>query len=239
MTRLISLFLIVLSPALLLFIDDPASAIGAGEGLAVKLGFGSILLGLVIIAAYLNSQTREDPFRLMTSWLAGAVAVLLVVAHHDELLTFGQDKNSQLLAPVQTTHSAGAAKPKLAASSSAFEIQASVNGNFYTQTEINGESVDMIVDTGATYVTLRFEDAEALGLDPGELNFEIALRTANGQSMGAGIRLDEVSVGGIVVEGVQAIVVEDGALGISLLGMSYLSKIRGFQVTGNIFELEE
>ncbi len=110
------------------------------------------------------------------------------------------------------------------------ELAAAENGNFYAIAEINGERFEVIIDTGASYVTLTYADAEDAGHDPGNLRYNVKLRTANGTSKGALTKLDDVTVHGITVNNVKAVVTERGTLGITLLGMSYLSRISGFSV---------
>lgn len=131
-------------------------------------------------------------------------------------------------APKQIVESEHATKTTK--NSSEVELAAAANGNFYTAAEINGEQFDVIIDTGATYVTLTYSDAEHAGLDPSNLRYNVKLRTANGTSKGALTKLDDVTVHGITVNNVKAVVTEPGVMDITLLGMSYLSRISGISV---------
>ena len=131
-------------------------------------------------------------------------------------------------APTKVAESRPEKKPTRVANE--VELTAAANGNFYATAEVNGERFEVIIDTGASYVTLTYSDAEDAGLDPGNLRYNVKLRTANGTSKGALTRLDDVTVQGITVNNVKAVVTEPGALGITLLGMSYLSRISGFSV---------
>jgi hypothetical protein len=53
-------------------------------------------------------------------------------------------------------------------------------GHFVAETTINGEKVRMLVDTGASFVSLSPRDAELLGLRPTEKDFIYRMQTANG-----------------------------------------------------------
>ncbi|TDB04211.1 retropepsin-like aspartic protease family protein [Halomonas marinisediminis] len=104
-------------------------------------------------------------------------------------------------------------------------------GHFVATGRINGEPVEFLVDTGATYVALPRQMAERLGL---EATGSAWFNTANGRVRGDLTLLDEVSLGGYVARDVRGSV----SLGLegdtALLGMSFLDhfdiRIRGAQM---------
>ena len=53
-------------------------------------------------------------------------------------------------------------------------------GAYAIRGRINGRSVDFLVDTGASYVTLTERDAAEIGVDVEALSFSLPIRTANG-----------------------------------------------------------
>ena len=79
-------------------------------------------------------------------------------------------------------------------------------------------------------VALTREDARRLGVDPAPDAFTRQVQTASGLARAAPVQLASVSVAGTRVEAVEALVVEDG-LSYSLLGMSYLGRLSGFEAT--------
>ena len=87
-----------------------------------------------------------------------------------------------------------------------------------------------LVDTGATDLAPTRRDAIRLGLDPDRLHFDLTFRTANGLVKAAAVRLRRVVVGSTSVTDVRASV-SQGDLAVSLLGMSFLSRLSGFEVT--------
>ncbi len=110
------------------------------------------------------------------------------------------------------------------------ELKASSNGHFLATAEINGHSIKVIIDTGATAVALSYEDAEAAGLRPRTLEYNIPVATANGITNGAEVTLQKVEIDGVRVGDVRGLVMPEGALSGTLLGMSFLSRLRGFSV---------
>ena len=51
------------------------------------------------------------------------------------------------------------------------------------------------------------------------------LRTANGTARGRQVKLDVVTVGGVTLYGVEAVVMEGEGLAVPLLGMSFLNRM--------------
>ncbi|ENO83183.1 hypothetical protein B447_00280 [Thauera sp. 27] len=96
-------------------------------------------------------------------------------------------------------------------------------GHYWAQGSINGAAMRFMVDTGATYVSIGADEARRAGIDYRK-GREVIMNTANGPSTAWLLTLDRVSVGGIVLYGVQGTVHEQG-LPVPLLGMSFLSRL--------------
>lgn len=112
------------------------------------------------------------------------------------------------------------------------------SGHFRVSTTIEGRHLFMLVDTGASIVTLSARDAEAVGIRPGPRDYVVPFSTANGTAFGARVRVRELRVGDISLRDVDAVVFPSGALGTSLLGMSFLRRLRGFEIAGNRLTLK-
>jgi aspartyl protease family protein len=104
------------------------------------------------------------------------------------------------------------------------------DGQFWADAVIDGRAVRLLVDTGATSVSLTPQDAERLGLYMGGLVYDRTVRTADGDSLAARVKLHSVSVGGVRLAEVDALVIGRG-LPASLLGMSYLGRLSRFEAT--------
>ncbi|WEZ83259.1 TIGR02281 family clan AA aspartic protease [Rhizobium sp. 32-5/1] len=114
-----------------------------------------------------------------------------------------------------------------------------LNGHFETSVAVNGASVSMLIDTGASTVALTYEDAETLGLDPASLNYTARVTTANGIAQAAPVTLSEVAIGPIVRNNIRATVAEQGKLDQSLLGMSFLSTLDFLQMQTDELRLRD
>ncbi len=118
-------------------------------------------------------------------------------------------------------------------------IRTSDNGHFAATFHINGRPVDAMVDTGATMIALTFEDARAAGIHPSQADFRHAVSTANGTARVAAVTLESVAIDDIVVHDVRAVVAEPGRLNTTLLGMSFLGRLSGYEVRGGVLTLQQ
>ena len=95
-------------------------------------------------------------------------------------------------------------------------------GHFFKQGQINGKSVDLIVDTGASSVAMSASYAKRIGLDYSG-GRKVGISTANGMTQGWVVTLSSVRVGDVEVSNVEG-VVSEGSMPFVLLGNSFLNR---------------
>ena len=107
------------------------------------------------------------------------------------------------------------------------EVTISLNqqGQFLTFGYINNQTVQFLVDTGATSVALNSIQAKKLGLDYRKKGVPSVVATASGMSKAYRITLDTVSVGEIRLHHIDAMVIEGNFPVHVLLGMSFLGSL--------------
>jgi aspartyl protease family protein len=105
-------------------------------------------------------------------------------------------------------------------------LNSDARGHFQVDARVEGRSVDFLIDTGASAVSLRESSAAKLGIHPAARDYSVRMQTANGIGHAARVRLDRVEVAGITVRDVEALVVPDEALTTNLLGMTFLSRVK-------------
>jgi aspartyl protease family protein len=113
-------------------------------------------------------------------------------------------------------------------SSRTLVYQADRRGHFILTAAVNGAPIRLVVDTGASLVALTLEDAAAAGIGRNELVFKQITHTANGPVRFAPVMLHEIRVERLAIDNVSAAVIEH--LGQSLLGMSFLMRLKGFEM---------
>lgn len=117
----------------------------------------------------------------------------------------------------------------------ATELKRSGNGHFSASVAVNGQPVEMVVDTGATAVALSVADARRLGLAVEPAAFQVVGAGASGPVRGQALLLDDVAVDGRHVGRVEAVVLE--GLDRSLLGQSYLRRLEQVRIDGDTMTL--
>lgn len=109
-------------------------------------------------------------------------------------------------------------------------VAADERGHFTSTFKLNGRQVDGMIDTGATFVAINTSTAHRIGISLNASDFRQKVNTANGTISAAVVTIDRLRIGKIAVDGVQALVLDDRALRINLIGMSFLRRLEKYQV---------
>lgn len=186
-----------------------------------QIGLVHGLLILVFVASSLFVRGRFQLGRVVRDaalWLAIGGLILIGYAFRHDAKWLGQRLAGELAPSTGMTEAASVRFP------------ASAGGHFVVEAVVDGQPVRFLVDTGATDVVLSPRDAARLGFKPEDMTFSQVYRTANGTVMGAPVRLGSIEIGPVRVDDVRASV--NGAdMNRSLLGMSFLSRIGGYEVS--------
>ena len=120
------------------------------------------------------------------------------------------------------------------ANSRSMVLKANDGGHFEIDARVDGRRIAFMVDTGASQIALRESDAARLGFHPTPRDYSIKINTANGVVHAALVQLRMVEVGDIIVRDLPAVVIPDQSLGVNLLGMSFLSRVRWSHERGKL-----
>jgi aspartyl protease family protein len=162
-----------------------------------------------------------------------AVALVLIVLGVKGFETLQKRAQTSSVGAPPTEAALVRASPGPAFGGGSMTLNGDRAGQFQTDVIVDGASLRMLVDTGAFSVALIAEDAERAGIHPFPSDYTQPVNTANGVVMAAKTELREVSLGQIHVRDVATIVLPRGAGRISLLGMTFLKRLSGFQVLDN------
>lgn len=202
--------------------SDVAIAIA---GLATAVFIGSTLLG-----SYRGR--KQQAARDALTWLVLAVSLVAGYSFREELLAFGHRIAGELAPPGSIVRADVQQEGERAV-----RIRRRPDGHFIARTMVNSVSLTMLVDTGASTVVLKPADAQILGVDMAKLRYTVPVQTANGTTYAAHVRLKRISVGSIGFNDVEALVSKPGALKDSLLGMSFLNRLRSYEFSGEFLTL--
>ncbi len=118
-------------------------------------------------------------------------------------------------------------------------LDANRQGHFQTDARVNGQHMGFMIDTGASLVVLRASAAAEAGIRPIPADYTAIVSTANGTIKAAPAKLDRIEVGDITVFDVPALVLPDKVLSQNLLGVSFLSRLKRYEVANGKMVLEQ
>jgi aspartyl protease family protein len=153
----------------------------------------------------------------------GVIAAVLATgyAYREELGGVGARLHSELLP----------GDPVASANAHVLTLTQDEGGDFYVYGSANGTRIRFLVDTGASDIVLSPGDARRLGVDIGALHFTGGFETANGIGAGAPYTLNTLSVGPIQLWNVP-VSINRTDMHASLLGMSFLKRLKAFEFSG-------
>jgi aspartyl protease family protein len=229
------LLLVVAGLALLLRLD--AGVLAGLDGIDLGIIAGSVVI-LIFIASAVTGSYRGRPRQAVRDALVWLPLMVLAVvggySFREELLGFGHRVVGELLPP--GTALRGEAQVE---GERSVKIRKRSDGHFVVKTEANGVELNMLVDTGASTVVLRPEDAQRLRIDVDNLRYYVPVQTANGTTYAASVRLQTLSVGKISLKDVDALVAKRGTLRDNLLGMSFLNRLTSYEFSGDYLTLRK
>ena len=231
--RWLPLIALVIGALVLLARGDSETIAGLQTGeFASAVVFGTLLafIGASALTGYRGRMGQA--FRDFVAWAGIALALVAGYTYRAEVTEFAHRITGELMPPgeiqVIETRATG---------DRAVRIRRRSDGHFVAKTQVNGATINMLVDTGASTVVLRAADAKLMGLDLDKLTYTVPVQTANGMAYAAAVRLRQIGIGPIAIENVDALVAKPGALKESLLGMSFLRRLRSYEFSGDFLTL--
>lgn len=114
-------------------------------------------------------------------------------------------------------------------------LRRQADGHFYADAQINGTSVRMLIDTGASGIALTRDDARKAGIGVSIGMPNVVGQGAGGAVKGEYVTLDRITLGGESARDVPAVVLDGG--GQSLLGQSFLQQFASVEIKGETMVL--
>jgi aspartyl protease family protein len=190
-----------------------------------RLAYLLAVLVLVTGFGYFFYKSRiGEMIRAVLFWAMIILVLALGYSYRQEIETMSERLLSELLISRPATISTGPG--------ATVQVARARGGDFMAQAEVNGAAVNMLIDTGASSVVLTQEAAKAANLPLDLLKYDVAIETASGRTHAAAVVIDRIAVGGILERRVPALVSAPGELKTSLLGMSFLNRLKSFEIGG-------
>lgn len=242
--RTMVLVAFVLIAALLLLFHNEIQFLAGMSTLEIIL----VACGLLLISAYVlvllsyESARPLQALRYLLIWAAIGLGLIAAYSYRTELSHVANRVVGELAPPghpirVGTAHSGESGVRVRRPEQSAVRVRRRLDGHFAVRGAVNGETMTLLVDTGASTVVLTPTDAARAGIDTRNLKFNAAVHTANGTTYAAPVRLRSIAVGPLVVHNVDALVARPGSLKENLLGMSFLRRLRSYEFSKDFLTL--
>ena len=226
---------------LAILVGAGAVAVLLGDDISVASPDGgrlvTIAAAVALLIAFAGSVLASYSGRFGTAardfaiWMGLGLALVVGYSFRDEFQSIAQRVTGELLPGEASSVSTSVAGER------AVRIRKRSDGHFVARVAVERANLSMLVDTGASTVVLTTADARAAGVNLETLSYSVPVRTANGTAYAAAVRIKRLSVGGISVDGVDAMVAKPGALNESLLGMSFLRRLRSYEFSGDFLTL--
>jgi aspartyl protease family protein len=182
--------------------------------------------------------------RQLAMWLVAGIVVYEVASSYGLVSTREPAPRAPAQAGVEQSDSAPAVDPAnnrpalgqaVPPAINSLALRARDDGHVVVTAFVNDVPVRFLIDTGATTVALTPQDATRAGV-AGNLNYSVAIATANGMSRAAPVTLRGIRISTLEVDDVNAEVMQAQG-GISLLGQSFLNRLRSYQMSDGVLTL--
>ncbi len=194
--------------------------------------FVYLIILITVISTGLFSSSRASlglALRQGITWIGIFLLLITLYAFRDDF----SHASKQIMSELNPSHPQNVRDDnQTSANGSAVAIRKALDGHFWADGRVNKTHVRFMVDTGASAVALTLLDAKRAGFRLEELRFVVPVNTASGQVFAAPVQIKQLSIGGLRITDVDALVMRDG-LDTSLLGMSYLGRLSRFEASRN------
>jgi len=228
------LLVFVLLAGLLLFFRSDIELLSDMGTLEIVILAGGLLLVAIYILVLLSGERNRplEAVRYLLIWAAIGLALVTAYSYREELSAVATRVLGELgpagrMISVSTTEDG----------EKAVRVRRRNDGHFVVRATVNGQAMTLLVDTGASTVVLRPAEAQRAGIDTGDLNYTVAVHTANGTTYAAPVHLRAIAIGPLMVRDVNALVAPPGSLNENLLGMSFLRRLRSYEFSKDFLTL--
>ncbi len=193
------------------------TALEWSPGLVFAIG----ALVLVMSSLSLRSIGLPSFVRMLLGWLLIFAGIFLIFSYRYELEPVWTRVKGELMGdttPVVTGDEV--------------RIRLGLDNHFNVRANVDGQPLDMLIDSGATFTAMGSETAQRLGIEVDQSAFPRIVQTANGAIRAYPARIDTLDVGTIRRENLTVFVAPEFG-DFAVLGMNFLSSLSGWRVENN------
>lgn len=190
----------------------------------------SLIWGIVCVLLLISSLAArrlplQQTLKMLLAWVAIFAAIFAVFSFRFELLSVWERVKSDI-----------GGTSNQSAVGQTMQIRRGDNGHFNVRTQVNGNTVDFLIDSGATITALSSDAAKAAGVSVDASGFETVIETANGRVLAKRAMIGSLELGTIKVQDLN-VTVSDNLGDTNLLGMNFLDRMESWSVQGDVMTL--
>ena len=179
------------------------------------------MLVLVISAFTIRKVPIGQGLRMFAGWVIIFLAAFVAFTLKDDFIALGKRVYEEASGGGTVVVEAG----------ETLRVKQSIDGHFWVDGELNGETIRFLIDSGATTTSISAAAARRAGIEPSK-GFPALVRTANGVVPVQRGRASRLEVGSIERQDV-AVHISEAFGDMNVLGMNFLSSLSGWGVEGN------
>ena len=170
---------------------------------------------------FIREINLKRTMRNVMIWVAVGGVLIIGFSFQNEIAELGLRLRSNLVPgyPVQT-------------GSREMILSEGEGGSYHVYGTVNGTQIRFLIDTGASDIVLSPADAKRLGVDFETLKFDHPYESANGIGHGAVAAVTDLSIGPIHFSNVP-VSINGAEMSSSLLGMTFLKRLKSYSFSGN------
>lgn len=186
-----------------------------------------LLFWIVLVASALVARRMPwgQTLKLALVWLAIFGTLFVIAAYRDEFSGIWQ-----------RLRLAGIPQQGIVQNGE-FHIPMDESGHFRVRATLGGVDASFLIDSGATTTALSRAVVQRAGIDVDDSGFGVAINTANGTVLARRVIIPRIAVGPITRTDLHAITATEFG-DTNVLGMNFLSSLRGWGVEGRTMILK-
>lgn len=183
-------------------------------------GYGIGALVLAISALAMHKMGLWQLVKGIVAWVAIFAVVFVAFSFRYELEPYWLRVKGELTGDATPISSGGEVRLRLRD-----------DNHFHAKALVNGQPIDMLIDTGATFTSMGTNRAQELGVVVDKNGFAHEMMTANGSVKAYPAKIARLQVGDIEMRNV-TIFVADEFEDVAVLGMNFLTPLKSWRVEG-------
>jgi aspartyl protease family protein len=192
----------------------------SGGDQAVDFLYLVLVLVLVVSALMVRRVPLGQGLKMFAGWVLIFLAAFVAFTLKDDFIDLGK----------RVVEEARGGGTIVVQAGETLRIKQSLDGHFWVDGRLNGETVRFLVDSGATTTSISAKTARRAGIQPSS-GVPALVRTANGVVTVQRGRADTLTLGTIERKRV-AVHVSEAFGEMNVLGMNFLSSLSGWGVEG-------